>query len=345
MGDFIVRFCIKKFVPALAIAGMLAFQPVNAAVVQDAARTANAAVIQEDDHAAYRGYVWRLDEADKDGLPRNFRTTNSAFGKADAKFSLDENYVPSRKGLEQLKASGSAEFSEKEFATVMKELKKQTSGPTYILDLRQESHGFFNGDAVSWYGKRNWGNVGRSQEEALQDEKHRLKMAQGKNIETARLNKQKEESDIKKELAVKTMSEEELVSAAGVHYVRIASTDHVWPDADAIDTFITFYKQLPEDAWLHFHCAAGSGRTTTYMAIYDMMRNPDVSLKDILYRQYLLGGTYIAYMPKDDQSWRTQYYDEKAVQIKRFYDYVQANHANGFQTSWSAWLAQVNEAK
>ena len=81
------------------------------------------------------------------------------------------------------------------------------------------------------------------------------------------------------------------------------------------------------------------------MAMYDMMRNPDVSLKDILYRQYLLGGTYIAYMPKDDQSWRTQYYDEKAVQIKRFYDYVQANHANGFQTSWSAWLAQVNEAK
>ena len=24
---------------------------------------------------------------------------------------------------------------------------------------------------------------------------------------------------------------------------------------------------------------------------------------------------------------------------------MQANHANGFQTSWSAWLAQVNEAK
>ena len=54
-----VRFCIKKFVPALAIAGMLAFHPVNAAVAQGEARSANEAVVQEDDHAAYRGYVWR----------------------------------------------------------------------------------------------------------------------------------------------------------------------------------------------------------------------------------------------------------------------------------------------
>lgn len=47
-----------------------------------------------------------------------------------------------------------------------------------------------------------------------------------------------------------------------------------------------------------FHCEAGEGRTTAYMAMYDMMKNPDVSLKDILYRQHLLGGNYVAYTIK-----------------------------------------------
>ena len=344
MGEFILRVCIKTVMPVLAIAGMMVFQPVNAGVVQGAARTADAAQVQ-DDKAVYRGYVWRLDEADKDGLPRNFRMTNSAFGKADAKFSLDESYVPSRKGLEQLNASGSAEFSAKEFAAVVKKIKQQTSGPIYDIDLRQESHGFFNGDAVSWYGKRDWGNIGRTHAEALQDEDLRLKMAQGKNIEVDRLNKQKEKGQIKQELAVKVMREEDLAHAGGVRYVRITATDHVWPDERCIDEFISFYKQLPKDAWLHFHCEAGVGRTTTFMALYDMMRNPDVSLKDILYRQHLLGGTYLAYAPTDEKKWRTQYYNEKAVRIKQFYDYVQANQANGFQTSWSAWLSQVKQAK
>ena len=43
-------------------------------------------------------------------------------------------------------------------------------------------------------------------------------------------------------------------------------------------------------SWLHFHCLAGYGRTATFMAIYDMMKNPDVGLSDIVYRQSMTGG-------------------------------------------------------
>lgn len=39
-----------------------------------------------------------------------------------------------------------------------------------------------------------------------------------------------------------------------------------------IDEFIKLYKSLPKDAWLHFHCEAGKGRTTTFLAMYDMMK-------------------------------------------------------------------------
>ena len=137
------------------------------------------------------------------------------------------------------------------------------------------------------------------------------------------------------------MTEQQLVEKNGLHYYRIAATDHIWPSAANIDEFINFTRTLPANAWLHFHCQAGAGRTTAYMAMYDMMKNPDVSLGDILSRQYLLGGNYVAYeiaKPKPDQ-WKADYYHQKAHMVEKFYQYVQENHADGFKTSWSQWLA------
>ena len=51
--------------------------------------------------------------------------------------------------------------------------------PICIVDLREESHGFFDGIAVSWYGEHDWGNVGLTQEEALADEAERIHGAAG----------------------------------------------------------------------------------------------------------------------------------------------------------------------
>lgn len=53
--------------------------------------------------------------------------------------------------------------------------------------------------------------------------------------------------------------------------------------------FITFVNNQPENSWLHFHCKAGIGRTTTFMIMYDIMKNcNDVSLYDIITRQVIL---------------------------------------------------------
>ena len=219
-------------------------------------------------------------------------------------------------------------------------LKEQAKGPIYIVDLRQESHGLINGTAVSWYGERDWGNLGKSKRAALRDEKTRLEAIQGKEVTMAKLSKEKKPVNPVTVKAESVMTEEQLVKSRGLRYFRIAATDHVWPSAENIDAFIRFTRKLPKDAWLHFHCQAGQGRTTAYMAMYDMMKNPDLSLGTILSRQYLIGNNYVAYRvaaPKDGD-WKAAYYNQKADMVAKFYQYVQEQHADGFRMSWSKWL-------
>lgn len=290
----------------------------------------------------YDGYIWRLDAKDRDQLPRRFRTANSAF-RSDVdvkKTGKGFTMPPSRKGLDRLNISGSAEFSVGEFKKLVSVLKKQAKGPIYIVDLRQETHGIFNGNAVSWFGARDWGNIGKNKNDVLKDEMRRLCAAKGKSLIVTMLDEGKKSIDPKPMKINSVMSERQLVEQNGLYYYRIAATDHIWPSPENIDDFISFIGTLPDHAWLHFHCRAGKGRTTIYMAMYDMMKNPDISLEDILSRQYLLGGNYIAYemnKPKQNQ-WKAAYYHEKAAMIAKFYQYVQETHANHFTMRWSRWL-------
>ena len=78
----------------------------------------------------------------------------------------------------------------------------------------------------------------------------------------------------------------------------------------------------PEKAWLHFHCMAGRGRTGVMMMLYDMMRNPDVPMMDIVVRQAMTGSGYALYT-EDSDSYKVPLYEEKAGMTPLFYEYVQ----------------------
>lgn len=326
---------------------LAAAQPDVAVAAQMTAAAVTAGEPGAIDAAKYAGYIWRLDAKNREQLPRNFRTVNSAYRMDVDLKKTGKDFVakPTREGLSKLNMSGSAQFSAGELAVMVPVLKAQAKGPIYIVDLRQEAHGFVNGDAVSWYGAHDWGNIGKTHAEALKDEHARLRRIRGKVVTVAKLNGDKKPILPRHVKAEQVMDEQQLARKNGLRYYRITATDHIWPSPEHIDAFIAFSRKLPKDAWLHFHCQAGQGRTTTYMALYDMMKNPQLPLADIVSRQYLLGGADISYtiaQPKPGQ-WKAPYYEEKARMLPKFYAYVQANYADGFRTTWSQWLREHPE--
>jgi hypothetical protein len=267
--------------------------------------------------------------------PYFFRTSKDALKPG-------KDAAPSREGLDTLKASGSASFSEESLDKILKKLGERK---IVMVDLRQESHGFLNGLAVMWWSERNGANKDKSLAQIERDEAERLqalKKAGAANVERLTINDQDKTFERKKPEKVKVqdiVSEAELCKARKLGYVRIPVTDRDRPDDAEVDRFVRFVRELPNDQWLHFHCKAGHGRTTTFMAMYDMMRNAKkVSQADILKRQYLLGGIDLTTDP-EKTDWRYSGAVDRRKFLEKFHQYCKAND-DGFRTSWSEWLAK-----
>ncbi|MGL4989694.1 MAG: fused DSP-PTPase phosphatase/NAD kinase-like protein [Sarcina sp.] len=210
-----------------------------------------------------------FDHDNHDGMPSNFRKTTDASslsGKANIQ------------GLETLNISGSQQFS----VTGLKLLKQELPNPKNLvfMDLRQESHGFVNGLPISWEGDGNKANMGLSYEQVIQNNNHQLAdLKVGSQLTIGKIN-----------LTVDNVySEQTLVRNNGNRYARVTATDTMVPTAQDVDLFLSNLKNIPENSWIHFHCKEGIGRTTTFMTLYDILKNGDnVPLEDIVNRQILL---------------------------------------------------------
>jgi protein-tyrosine phosphatase len=275
--------------------------------------------------------VWDLDPTITAGF-RNFRTSNDPLKpKADGS-------LPSAAGLTSLHESGSSEFS----PAGLKAMLAKFSGPVTVFDLRQEDHGFINDTPVSWFATNNWANVGKGHAEVVAEEQARLAgLPPGAPVTIADDKAKKGEGAAASGPATPVVSaetERELVTAAGANYVRITVSDHCRPTDEEVDRFITAVRQLPPDAWAHFHCRAGRGRTTTFMALYDMLRNAgQVSLQDIDQRQSLLAGDYDLLSKEGEPNARAAEAADRAAFVRAFYDYAKAN-PNGEPRLWTEWL-------
>ena len=77
------------------------------------------------------------------------------------------------------------------------------------------------------------------------------------------------------------------------------------------------------------------------------MQNPDLDLKDIMKRQYLIGGNYVGYKIKKPKSheYKADFYADKARMIKWFQKYVKANKASNYATPWSKWIKKHDVVK
>lgn len=267
-------------------------------------------------------------------LPKNFRMTTPCYLAKHSNPSL-----PSVEGLLNLNASASGQFSANGLLQILKTIPYNR---IMVIDLREESHGFINGMAVSWYGERNWHNKEKTFEEIQWDENERLqKLLRNKQVHLH----DKYTFNPSSTVHVKEVyTENDLICKMGIHHVRLPLTDHVKPGDEQVDRFIELIKayHLTHENpgyWLHFHCAAGRGRSTALIAMYDMIRNASkVSFKDILKRHALIGGKDLT-VPFEVNDWRYPYHFERLEFMKNFYKYCLDNP--NLEQKWSSWISKL----
>lgn len=269
---------------------------------------------------------------------RKFRSTHD-------QIVITDKLLPNLTGLNSLNISGSAQFSEGSLKNALTIVPSHY--PIYIIDLRQESHGFINGIPISWYVLENKINQGLTDKQILAKEAALIGTIAKQSTVTLNQISEKEEGRIKKSKALKISvkkaeTEAMLSNRLKMIYHRIAVLDHYKPSDAAVDEFLAFIENLPPQVWLHFHCKGGKGRTTTFMILYDILKNGHfVSLEDIVARQVLLGGSKVFTISTSDKNlWKRQAAVERKAFIERFYQY--ATSEKGYShCSWSEWNRQA----
>ena len=234
--------------------------------------------------------------------------------------------------LSEERMSGRAQFSADQFRSLAAQLRER-SEDVWIVDCRLESHGFINGIAVSWCSEDNAVNRGKTADQ-VNAEEEALSGLIGTTVSAYTTEDDRPVDSIRLSVE-KWETEQTLVEGEGFHYLRLACPDHCWPPADVIDAFIDFAKNLGSDAWLHFHCQAGSGRTGGFMTIYEMMQKPDVPAEEILQLQAETGSGNLVDRAKPEKSHAQK---ERCVLARAMYLYIRENRASGYSVKWSEWL-------
>jgi len=250
--------------------------------------------------------VWRLDGV-PDKFPRNFRVMDT------------QNFYAS--------ASGQPTFSELKNLFYRLRNIAPDDKKIYIVDLRQESHGFADEYPVSWYVLKNKANVDKTFSEIERDEVKRLKNLRGKLTTFEPLGNYDTEHFNAVTFAPKnTLTEKQAAESEGFNYVRFYAQDMTAPSPEVVDEFLTFLADIDSETWLHFHCHAGHGRTTTFLVMYEILRHPESALEDIVQRQHKLGGSNLLASETHEKF------------IKLFYKYAHELQEKKTAATWQNWL-------
>ncbi|WP_342381688.1 protein tyrosine phosphatase [Myxococcus stipitatus] len=246
------------------------------------------------------------------------------------------------RGLEELRCSGGAQLSVAGYQDVVRRLAVVPREWLHVVDLRQESHGFLNGAAVSWYAESNWGAAGLSDEEAQSLEHQRLlllsRSPRARVRDVAGVKGRAPPSSTDWECHT-VMDEARAFDLPPGRYARFPVTDHTRPRDTTVDSFIQWVRGLDERAHLHLHCRGGKGRTATFMCLLDMLHNArHLPLDALLDRQARLGG-YDVRKAADPASPKAPFIAERRAFLARFHEYARENPKGG-PLGWGEWLAR-----
>jgi protein-tyrosine phosphatase len=248
------------------------------------------------------------------------------------------------------RGSGSHQLNLADFTSILGKVVDDYAPSTiYVVDLREETHGFFDllqgtnrrlGAAVSWYADNDFGNVGQPWPWIVADEAERL-AATMKARTTQVFAIQADAADNRaQERMMPTGYDEVLVDRAyteadlvaqrlrfrntTVQYLRIPVTDHCAPSDAALDELRGLRGTARKDprSWVHFHCHGGDGRTTTFLALYDMLcwsETPDPlpSMDSFARRQCQLF-SYCLNPSGSAESWKTSLAEVRWTVLENF---------------------------
>jgi hypothetical protein len=204
------------------------------------------------------------------------------------------------------RASGSRQLDLNAFLSILRSIDPPSQPSTlYLVDLREETHGFLfdekqgpKGDyrAVSWYADNDFSNAGEPWDWIKAEEENRFAFLRewlsGKPDRKARIfDIVPDTSDNRCQQRMKPtgyrdirpikppLTEKQLfdngtgkIGTFTVQYVRIPVTDHCAPSDTALTALRALAAKVKSTDWVHFHCHGGDGRTTTFLALYDMWR-------------------------------------------------------------------------
>ncbi len=266
--------------------------------------------------------IWRLDGSAAYEMPRNFKV------------------------MEDLNISGSGQPSLTGLAMLYNEIRRNYyfDGNIYIVDLREESHGFairngWEGFPVSYYTEKNLANFFTPKNQIESIEIELLTDMLDKQIDFLPLgNEDKKLFKPVNVLVENVMTERQKADDVGFIYVRFPVTDMFFPEPAIVEEFMQFVLNLKENDWVHFHCQAGHGRTTTFMVMYEILKNPEKSLGEICarYETNLIERK----VDNGNHDYYIEAHNSRAEQLIDFFFYVRDFQQGRINTSWSEYVNQ-----
>ncbi|MCE2687753.1 MAG: hypothetical protein LW595_04310 [Rickettsiales bacterium] len=246
------------------------------------------------------------EESFESSMPRNFRDLNNPEDKIN------------------INAIASAQFNEDELKAIKKKYPNQK---ILIIDLRKESHAFINDKPISWRSQFNLDNKEKQYQQILSEEKQKVNDLKKKSqIIVSEIIKKDEKNGWFSEISPiivnvnKVETESEIAKRNGFDYKRIAIRDHSYPNKKQLTEIVSLIEKTSPKTKIYVHCAAGRGRTTTFLTIFDIIKNgKDTTLEEIFKRQYKIGGSRLDKIDEDSK-WREDLAKERLETIKSFYE-------------------------
>jgi protein-tyrosine phosphatase len=257
---------------------------------------------------------------------------------------MHDAYTGNTDGLSNLRASASGAPTANGFITIVNHIKKESNDKhtkMMMIDLREESHAYLNHNAITLTVLHNWINLGKTHQQSLSDEMLWLQsLITQSYISNVLTTDQFKSGRYENGINIKLLtleSERDVAEKAGFEYIRFTISDHMAPRDEEIDSIVNVLKNIPANTWVHFHCRAGDGRSSTAFVMYDMLRHADkVSFSDIIKRQASVFPYYDLSQTERKDPELTEYYKARLVFLNHFYQYANA-FLHGYRGNWSDW--------